>query len=147
MYICGVLTRIIFCRYNKGVLFSKKGGLYMPLVRIEIIKGKSHEYKKNVLDAVHDGLVKSLGIEDWDRFQRLYEIDDEYFERSDEKTDSFTMIELTLFPGRTKEQKGKAIELVTKELTERVGIPAKEIFIVINDPPLENWGFGGVQKS
>ena len=119
----------------------------MPLVRIEIIKGKSHEYKKNVLDAVHDGLVKSLGIEDWDRVQRLYEIDDEYFERSDEKTDSFTMIELTLFPGRTKEQKGKAIELVTKELTERVGIPAKDIFIVINDPPLENWGFGGIQKS
>lgn len=119
----------------------------MPLVRIEIIKGKSHEYKKEVLDAVHEGLVKSLGIEDWDRFQRLYEIDDEYFERSSTKSDAFTMIELTLFPGRTKEQKAKAIELITKELTERPGIPAEDVFIVINDPPLENWGFGGVQKN
>lgn len=119
----------------------------MPLVRIEIIKGKSHEYKKAVLDAVHDGLVKALGIEDWDRFQRLYEIDGEYFERSDEKSNSFTLIELTIFPGRTKEQKGSVIELITKELAEKVGIPAEDVFVVIHDPPLENWGFGGVQKA
>lgn len=119
----------------------------MPLVRIEIIKGKSHEYKKAVLDAVHEGLVKSLGIEEWDRFQRLYEIDDDYFERSDSKGDCFTMIELTLFPGRTKAQKARAIELITKELNEKLAIPAEDVFIVINDPPLENWGFGGVQKG
>ena len=36
----------------------------MPLVRIEIMKGKSHEYKKKVLQAVHKGLVKALQIED-----------------------------------------------------------------------------------
>ena len=119
----------------------------MPLVRIEIIKGKSHEYKKGVLDSVHEGLVKALGIENWDRFQRLYEIDGECFERSDSKSDAFTMIELTLFPGRTKDQKSRVIEMVTKELAEKLGIPAEDVFIVINDPPLENWGFGGVQRT
>ena len=48
----------------------------MPLVRIEIIKGKSVDYKKEMLDAVHTALMNAIQIEDWDRFQRLYEIED-----------------------------------------------------------------------
>lgn len=36
----------------------------MPLVRIEMIKGKIDEYKKTVFECVHDGLVEALGIED-----------------------------------------------------------------------------------
>ena len=49
----------------------------MPLVRIEIIKGKSASYKKELLECVHAGLVEALSIEDWDRFQRIVEIDRE----------------------------------------------------------------------
>ena len=67
----------------------------MPLVRIEIIKGRSSDYKKKLLDAVHEGLVKAIQIEDWDRFQRLIEIEDDFFEKSTSKTDKFTMIEIT----------------------------------------------------
>ena len=119
----------------------------MPLVRIEIIKGKSHEYKKKVLEAVHSGLVKALQIADWDRYQRLYEIENDYFERSEGETEQFTMIEITMFPGRTKEQKKSVIREITNELHERVGIAPSDVFIVLHDPPLENWGFGGVQKG
>ena len=46
----------------------------MPLVRIELIKGKSAEYKRTMLACVHEGLVEALGIADWDRFQRIIEI-------------------------------------------------------------------------
>ena len=34
----------------------------MPLVKIEIIKGKSLEYKKMVLDAVHVALENAIQI-------------------------------------------------------------------------------------
>ena len=87
----------------------------MPLVKIEIIKGKSLEYKKTVLDAVHVALENAIQIENWDRFQRLYENEDELFERSESKTDKFTMIEITMFPGRTKEQKSKLYKEIVKE--------------------------------
>ena len=64
----------------------------MPLVRIEIIKGKSPEYKKMMLSCAHEALVEAISIEDWDRFQRIIEIDPEDFETSSEKTDRFTII-------------------------------------------------------
>ena len=35
----------------------------MPLVKIEIIKGKSLEYKKTVLDAVHVALENAIQID------------------------------------------------------------------------------------
>lgn len=56
------------------------------------------------------------------------------------------IIELALFPGRTKEQKAKAIELITANLVSQLGIEPTDVFIVITEPPLENWGMGGKQK-
>ncbi|MCE7698647.1 MAG: 4-oxalocrotonate tautomerase family protein, partial [Methanobacterium paludis] len=45
-----------------------------PLVKIEILKGKSEKYKKAILNGVHNALVESFGIPEDDRFQRLYEL-------------------------------------------------------------------------
>ena len=118
----------------------------MPLVRIEMSIGKSAEYKKKVLDAVHEGLVKALGIEDWDRFQRIAEYEAKDFEIPSGKTDNFMIISLTLFPGRTKEQKKAAIEEITSRLCASLSIEATDIFILIQEPPLENWGMAGKQK-
>ena len=119
----------------------------MPLVRIEIIKGKSAEYKAALLQTVHEALVQTLSIEDDDRYQRLYELDEDCFERRKAKTDKFTMIELTLFPGRSKELKGNVIHEITRLLGENLGIAATDIIIIINEPPLENWGIYGNQAS
>lgn len=57
------------------------------------------------------------------------------------------IIELTLFPGRTKEQKGKAIEVITDKLIKALSIEPSDVFIIIKEPPLENWGMGGKQKN
>lgn len=119
----------------------------MPLVKIEIIKGKTIEYKKALLECVHTALRNAIQIEDWDRFQRLYELDEDMFERSESKTDKFTMIEIVMFPGRTKEQKARIFEEMVKELNEKLEIPPTDVFIVINDPPNENWGLGGKQRE
>ena len=105
------------------------------------------EYKKFVLESVHNGLVASLGIEDWDRFQRIIEYEKCDFETAPEKTDNFMIIELSLFPGRTKEQKKMAIEMITSNLVSSLSIKPTDVFIVINEPPLENWGMGGNQKQ
>ena len=77
----------------------------MPLVKVHMLRGKEPEYKKALLDCIHEGMVRTLGIEDWDRFQRIIEYEKDDFEKPSFKSDDFMIIELTLFPGRTKEQK------------------------------------------
>ena len=119
----------------------------MPLVRIEILKGRSPEYKKCLLDCVHEGLAEAFGTEEWDRFQRVAEYDREDFETAPDKTDDFVIIELTIFPGRSAERKRAAIEGITSLLGERLSIKPSDIFIIMHEPPLENWGLGGHQKG
>ena len=119
----------------------------MPLVKINMLKGKTAEYKKTVFDCVHQGLIEGLGISDWDRFQRIVEFDRADFEAPAEKTDNFMIIELTLFPGRTKEQKKAAIEIITQKICDELSLAATDVFIIINEPPLENWGMAGRQKG
>ena len=119
----------------------------MPLVKINLIKGKTTEYKKTVFDCVHQGLIEALGISDWDRFQRIIEFVRSDFEAPAEKSDNFMIIELTIFPGRTKEQKKSAIEIITSKLVKALSIAPEDVFIIINEPPLENWGMAGKQKG
>lgn len=79
----------------------------MPLVKIEVFKGKNAEYKKAILDGVHSALVQALKIPDDDRMQRLYELDRENFEVTPTKTEQCTLIEITAFKGRSLEAKRK----------------------------------------
>lgn len=119
----------------------------MPLVRIEMLKGRSPEYKKALLDSVHQGLIESVGISDWDRFQRIIEYDRGDFEFPGEKGDGFMIIEITMFQGRTQEQKKALIEKVTGNLVQALSIEPTDVFIVIQDPSDENWGMGGKQRG
>jgi phenylpyruvate tautomerase PptA (4-oxalocrotonate tautomerase family) len=52
----------------------------MPLVRIEVLKGRPASERKQLQDAVHDALVEAFGIPEDDRTQRLIEHDRKNFE-------------------------------------------------------------------
>ncbi len=65
----------------------------MPLVRIEIRKGKSAEYKKALLDGVHQALADCFKIPDYDRMQRLYELEKGELEISAHKTEDLILID------------------------------------------------------
>lgn len=92
-------------------------------------------------------MIESIGIEDWDNFQRINEYDEEDFQKPSFKSDDFMIIELTVFPGRTKEQKRMMIEKITENLKNTLSVDPSDVFITIIEPPLENWGMGGKQKG
>ncbi|MFX1374569.1 MAG: tautomerase family protein [Promethearchaeota archaeon] len=115
----------------------------MPLVKIEIIKGKNIEHKKAILEGIHNALVKAIKIPDEDRNQRLYELEPANFEISSNKTENFTLIEITMFKGRSLESKKKLYSKIVENLAKSPGIDGNDIIIVIHEPPLENWGIRG----
>lgn len=115
----------------------------MPLVKIEIRKGKSSEYKKALLDGVHRALVQTIKILDHDRTQRLYELDADNFEASPNKTDNITVIEIVMFKGRSIEAKKQLYKTIVSNLAENPGIKGDDIIIVLHEPSLENWGIRG----
>lgn len=119
----------------------------MPLVKIEIIKGKSAEYKKAILDGVHSALAEAFKIPEYDRIQRIYELEKENFEIPSNKTDQYTLIEITAFHGRSLEAKKQLYSAIVHNLEKLPGIDGKDLMIVIHEPPLDNWGIRGSKAA
>lgn len=116
----------------------------MPLVKVEIIKGKSSEYKKQLLDSIHRCLIETLNIPLDDRTQRLIEYDKENFILSSDKTDKYTIVELTIFKGRGIDVKRRLYESMFNALKKDLMIEPSDIIIYINEPTMENWGIRGM---
>jgi 4-oxalocrotonate tautomerase family enzyme len=114
----------------------------MPLVRIEIETGRSPEYKQAIMDRVHQALVETIKIPDSDRRQRLYELDADHFEHTG-RSDQYTIIEITMFKGRSNDAKKALYRKIVDLLEEKPGISGNNITIIIHEPPLENWGIRG----
>jgi len=114
-----------------------------PLVKIEIRKGYSGEYKKAILDGVHQALVDAFKIPPSDRFQRIYELNEEDFECPPDRSGAVTIIQITIFPGRSFEAKKELYQNIIKNLGENPGIDGHDIVIILLEPPMENWGVRG----
>jgi phenylpyruvate tautomerase PptA (4-oxalocrotonate tautomerase family) len=114
----------------------------MPLVRIEILEGRSVNERRLLLQAVHDALVEAFEIPDDDRTQRIVEYDPINFEIPPGKSDRYTLIEITAFPGRSRTAKAALYEAIVRRLG-KLGIDADDVSVVIHEPVLENWGARG----
>jgi len=107
-----------------------------------MIEGKTKEFKKLILNAVHDSLMAAFKIPDHDRNQRIIEMRPKNLEYPPGRTENFITIEMTVFPGRSLQAKKALYREIISRL-QRLGIQGVDILIVLNEPPLENWGIRG----
>jgi phenylpyruvate tautomerase PptA (4-oxalocrotonate tautomerase family) len=114
----------------------------MPLIRVEIREGWSPAEKARLLDAIHAAAVEGLKIPDEDRTQILTEHPVEAFEIPPGKSERFTLVEITMFAGRSLDAKRRLYRAVVRNLG-RLGIPPSDVLIVLHEVPLENWGIRG----
>jgi phenylpyruvate tautomerase PptA (4-oxalocrotonate tautomerase family) len=114
----------------------------MPVIRVEIREGWSPAEKAGLLDAIHAAAVQALKVPDEDRTQILTEHPAEAFELPPGKGDRFTLVEVTMFAGRSADAKRRLSRAVVANLAGR-GVPASGVLIVLHEVPLESWGVRG----
>jgi phenylpyruvate tautomerase PptA (4-oxalocrotonate tautomerase family) len=115
----------------------------MPMVKIEMRQGKAAEYKKAILDGVHQALVSSFKIPDYDRHQKIYELEPQNMEIPSNKTADYIVIEITAFQGRSMDAKRNLYKNIVDELAARIGIKGDDVAIILHEVPLTNWGVRG----
>ncbi|MDJ0986752.1 MAG: tautomerase family protein [Desulfobacterales bacterium] len=119
----------------------------MPLARIEVRKGRPAEEVAAIMEAVYQAQREALKVPEGDRQIRYIEHKPEHFAVPPGKTENYTFMEITLFPGRSLEAKRKLYQSIVRRFGE-LGIEPSDIFIVLNEPSLDNWGIrGGVPAS
>ena len=114
----------------------------MPLVNIYLQDVWNEKQIKNISDDIHKSLVNAFKIPENDYNHRIIKLSKEEFIHSDRKSDKCIFIEMYVFPGRSKEAKRKLYEEIFSRM-ESHGIQYNDLIIVLNEPPLMNWGMNG----
>jgi 4-oxalocrotonate tautomerase len=119
----------------------------MPLVRIDLLRGKSPEYRKAICDGVYQALRETFNVPDEDRFMAVTEhgSDDLIFSASYmniARSEGFVMIQLTVSNTRTVEQKKALYARIVELLSANPGIRPQDVFINLVQVTPEDWSFG-----
>ncbi len=113
----------------------------MPIVHVHVAAGRTAPEKKALLDGVHAALVEAFRIPEHDRNQILHEHAPEHFESR--HGPGFTLVEATVFPGRTPEAKKRLFAAIARNLEAGAGVDPEKVLIVLHEPALECWGIRG----
>jgi len=119
----------------------------MPLAKIEVRKTRSEEEVAALMEAVYQAQREALRVPEGDRQIRYIEHKPEHFAVPPGKTENYTLVEIALFPGRTLDAKRTLYRSIVRRFGE-MGIAPADVFIVLSEPPLDNWGIrGGLPAS
>lgn len=118
----------------------------MPLVRIDLRKGKDASYRQQVGRVVYEAMV-GVGVPTNDRFQIVaeHEADNFLFDPTYlgiDRTDDLVIIQITWNEGRTVEQKKALYKAIANGLAESPGLRPEDVFINLVEVRKENWSFG-----
>ncbi|HEY2888409.1 MAG TPA: tautomerase family protein [Candidatus Limnocylindrales bacterium] len=119
----------------------------MPLVKVNLRKGRSAEAKDAIAAAIQAALVSTLEVPDADRFQVFNEYDAQHFRHTDgylglAYTDQLLMIEITLLVGRDDQRKQALLAEINRNLVAAGVIGADDVFVLITEIGRANVSFG-----
>ncbi|MCI2255899.1 tautomerase family protein [Domibacillus sp. PGB-M46] len=118
----------------------------MPLLRFDVIEGRTEEELKGLLDAAHRGMLRAFQVPERDRYQIVHQhpahemiIEDTGlgFERSKD-----VVVISIVSKQRTEEQKQKLYQYMVEELQESCGIDPKDVMISLSINGDADWSFG-----
>jgi phenylpyruvate tautomerase PptA (4-oxalocrotonate tautomerase family) len=118
----------------------------MPLAKIEVRKSRPPEQVQAIIEAVYQAQREALKVPEGDRTIRYIEHRPEHFHAPPDKGECYTLVEITLFAGRSLDAKRALYQGIVNRF-EALGIPASDVLIVLNEVPLDNWGVRGGQPA
>lgn len=119
----------------------------MPLVRIDLLEGKTAEFKSQLGELVYESMLETIGIPEEDKFVVVNDLKAEELIFSTnylgvDRTEGIVIIQITMNEGRTTEVKKALYKTVADKLNSQLAIRKEDVFINLVEVNKENWSFG-----
>jgi 4-oxalocrotonate tautomerase family enzyme len=120
----------------------------MPFVRIDLMRGKSIEYRKTIGEIVYHAMRDVIDVPKDDKFQIICEHPLEAFNVSEsylgnDYSKDVVLIQITLNAGRSVEQKKAFYERIVDDMHTQLNVRRQDVVINLVEVAKENWSFGG----
>jgi len=118
----------------------------MPLLRIDVIEGRSEAELKELLEAIHCAMQAAFKVPERDRYQIVHEHPATEMRIEDTglgipRTERVVMVQVTTRP-RSQLEKQNFYELLCQELARRCAVKASDVVVSITQNTDEDWSFG-----
>ena len=99
---------------------------------------------REVSDVIHSCVVDALQYPPDKRAHRFFQLEPEELFYPPGRTERYTIIEFSMFEGRSVDAKKALIRLIFQRFQERLGILPEDVGITSLRPRKHNWGFRGL---
>jgi phenylpyruvate tautomerase PptA (4-oxalocrotonate tautomerase family) len=116
----------------------------MAQVKVYGIAEVLNPIKTHVSDVIHSCVVDALQLPQGKRAHRFFLMDaaDFFVPEGQGRSEHYTIIEISLFEGRSVDTRKHLIMLLFERL-QGVGLTPADVEITITETPRQNWGFRG----
>jgi len=116
----------------------------MAQVKIYGLREKLNPVKKRLSDVIHSCVMDALGLPQDKRFHRFFPMERADFFFPPDRTENYTIIEFSMFEGRSVESKKMLIKLLFERISRELGISKTDLEITMFETPRHNWGIRGL---
>ena len=119
----------------------------MPLVRIDLARGTSAQFRKTLGDIVYKAMTDIIDVPKDDKFQMITEHSPEELNYAPsylgiEHSPGLVLIQITMSVGRTVQAEQAFYKEIAEQLHAQLGIRKEDVFINLVETARENWSFG-----
>ena len=119
----------------------------MPIVRIDLLEGKTPEYRASVGEIVYCAILDTLNVPREDRFQIITEHPRTSLKYSRDylgvrRSDDCIFFQIKLNEGRSVETKQLFYKAVADGLHKGLNLRREDVFISLVEVHKEDWSFG-----
>jgi hypothetical protein len=118
----------------------------MPLLRFDLIEGRSESEIRKILDTTHEVLLETLKVPKRDRYQVVHEHKRSRVVVEDTglgfvRSDNVLLLQITSRP-RNREMKENFYRLLVERLDSRCGLAPDDVIVNFVTNADEDWSFG-----
>jgi phenylpyruvate tautomerase PptA (4-oxalocrotonate tautomerase family) len=116
----------------------------MSQVKIFALRTTLDQLRAALSSAIHQSIVEALDFPADKKFQRFIALDADDFIFPADRSDKYTIIEISMFEGRSVAAKKALIRALFANIEKACGITPQDVEITIFETPKQNWGIRGV---
>lgn len=115
----------------------------MGQIKIYGLKKNLHPIREKVSAIIHDCIVEAFQYPREKKAHRFIYLEEDSFFYFEERSNKHTILEISVFEGRTIESKKKLHHLLFDKFEKELYIPTIDLEITIFETPIHNWGIRG----
>jgi hypothetical protein len=116
----------------------------MAQVKIYGLRLALDPIKRKLSDVIHGCVVEALEYPVDKRAQRFFPLDAEDFFYPAGRSERYTIVEISMFEGRSVAAKKLLMRLLFERVELELGIAPMDLELTISETPKHNWAFRGL---